>query len=71
MSDLEEEYESELEGYFYEELNVESVRLTAQQYDGTDPGDVSQYSDPFSENDNRIWLGNNSGLIIVLVGATF
>ena len=51
--------------------NVESVRLTAQQYDGTDPGDVSQYTDPFSENDNRIWLGNNSGLIIGLAGATF
>ena len=50
--------------------NVESVRLTAQQYD-PDPGDTSQYSDDFSENDNRIWLGYSSGLIMVLVGATF
>jgi hypothetical protein len=51
--------------------NVELVRLTAQQYEGTTPGDVSQYSDAFSENDNRIWLGNDSGLIIGLVGGTF
>lgn len=58
-------------GNINDNWNVESVRLTAQQYDGTDPGDVSQYADPFSENDNRIWLGYNSGLIIVLVGAGF
>jgi hypothetical protein len=51
--------------------NVESVRLTAQQYDGSTPGEISQYSDDFSENDNRIWLGNSSGLIMVLVRASF
>ena len=50
--------------------NVESVRLTAEQYD-PDPGDTSQYTDPFSENDNRIWLGSDSGLIIKLVGGAF
>jgi hypothetical protein len=48
--------------------NVESVRLTAQQYD-PDPGDTSQYTDSFSENDNRIWLGSDSGLIIKLGGS--
>jgi hypothetical protein len=51
--------------------NVESVRLTAQQYDGSTPGTTSDYMDDFSENDNRIWLGNGSGLIMFLVGTVF
>ena len=52
--------------------NVELVRLTAQQYNtGNTPGDIIQFSDPFSENDNRIWLGYDSGLSIVLVRVTF
>ena len=48
--------------------NVESVHLTAQQYEGGNtPGDTSEYTDAFSENDNRIWLGRNTGLIMGLV----
>lgn len=51
--------------------NVESVRLTAQRYDVSTPGEISQYFDDFSENNNGIWLGYSSGLIMVLVRATF
>ena len=52
--------------------NVERVRLTAQEYNtGDTPGDIIQFSDPFSENDNRIWLGYDSGLNIKLVRVTF
>jgi hypothetical protein len=46
--------------------NIESVLVTAQQFNASNPGDIVHFADFFSENGDHIWLGNNSGLFIVL-----